>query len=223
MVIKLLLASQSPRRRELIRLLGCPFQCAAADVDERSVNHADPAIHAVQTARLKAVTLTRTVELSSKKEAPIIVAADTIVSLEGQILGKPADEAEAWSMLQTLRGRTHDVHTGFAILDLNTGREVCESHTAVVTMRHYSDEEIAAYVATGDPMDKAGAYAIQHRWFRPVRDLEGCFAGVMGLSVCHLLQTLNALQLATAADMTALLAVHQQYVCPLYEELSSAG
>lgn len=150
------------------------------------------------------------------------MAADTIVVLDGQALGKPADEAEAWSMLRALRGRTHEVHTGLVLLDLTEGREICESRFSVVTMRDYSDQEIEAYIATGDPMDKAGAYAIQHHWFRPVNQLEGCFTGVMGLSVCHLLQALNGLGLETAADMTALAAAHQGFACPLYDALSQS-
>ena len=222
-VLKLILASQSPRRRELIRLLGCPYQVATADVDETRVQHADPAVQAAQTARLKALTLNRQFDDSGSREPKVIVAADTIVALDERALGKPADEAEAQSMLRDLRGRTHEVHTGLALLDLTEGREVCDWHCAVVTMRDYSDQEIEAYIATGDPMDKAGAYAIQHPWFRPVSRLKGCFTGVMGLSVCHLLQALNALGLETAADMKALVAAHQGFACSLYDELDRSG
>jgi septum formation protein len=220
-VLEILLASHSPRRRELIQLLGCPVSFIVAHVDESSVTNEDPKENVTETARLKAAFIANRMTVDPGSRSPLIVAADTTVSLDGRMLGKPTDETEAWSMLQALRGRTHEVHTGITLLDLATGREVSSAHTAVVKMRAYSDEEIAAYVATGDPMDKAGAYAIQHPSFQPVEELDGCFTGVMGLSVCHLLMTLKVLDKDAAVDMAALFASHQGFRCHLYEELAT--
>ena len=123
-------------------------------------------------------------------------------------------------MLRALRNRPHEVHTGVVLTALPTGREVSGVNTAVVTMRNYSDAEIAAYIASGDPMDKAGAYAIQHPGFRPVARLEGCFTGVMGLSVCHLVQLFSELELMVKAEKTAVAAAHHHYPCPLFDEIA---
>ena len=120
-------------------------------------------------------------------------------------------------MLTALRNRTHEVHTGAVLLELATGREVSGVNTAVVLMRDYTDAEIEAYVASGDPLDKAGAYAIQHPGFRPAAHLEGCFTGVMGLSLCHLAQLMEQLGLPDRADLTAVRQAHQHYPCALYD------
>jgi MAF protein len=210
----LLLASQSPRRRQLIQLVGYPFSAISADVDESSVTHPEPAHNVVQTAELKAqTTATR---IKSQTETTIIVAADTTVALEQQMLGKPADEAEAFRTLSALRGRTHKVHTGVVLREVRSGRMIKGVHTAVVTMRTYSDEEIAAYIATGDPLDKAGAYAIQHPQFQPVSHLEGCYLGVMGLSLCHLIELLAQFGVKRVADLSAIHQAHQGYPCPIF-------
>lgn len=223
MSINLILASQSPRRRELIQLLGIPFQSIAADVDESSVDHPDPAINVIQTAKLKAAAIADSFHQQPvTTERRIIIAADTAVTLDGKLMGKPVDQADAHQMLQHLRGRTHQVHTGMTLIDLATGEQINEVHSAVVTMREYSDREIASYIATGDPMDKAGSYAIQHPKFRPVAQLDGCYLGVMGLSICHLVQALAQLKIPTSAPMDQLLALHHQYHCPLYEQLDAS-
>ena len=209
----LLLASQSPRRRQLIQLIGYPFTAISADVDESSVTQPDPALNAIETAELKAQAAT---QLENANETTVIVAADTIVALGRQMLGKPTDEAEAFQMLSALRGRTHEVHTGVVLLEMGSGRLVKGVHTAVVTMRPYSDEEIAAYVATGDPLYKAGAYAIQHPQFQTVSHLEGCYLGVMGLSICYLVELLTQLGLTKVADLSAIHQAHQGYPCPIF-------
>lgn len=213
MNVQLILASQSPRRRQLIQLLGFPVQLVTADVDERSITEPDPALNVVKTAELKARAVQN--HLSDGSGQPdtrtILVAADTIVALEGRMLGKPADPDEAWRMLAALRGRTHEVHTGLFLIDLSTGQENAGVQTTTVVMRHYNDTEIAAYVATGDPMDKAGAYAIQHPAFSPVAQLQGCYLGVVGLSLCHLIQLLQGWGIT--ADKTAVSQAHQGYPC----------
>jgi septum formation protein len=201
----------------LIQLLGYPVTVTSANVNEDSVTHPDPAVNVVQTADLKAMTIAA--QTPPQTERTIILTADTTVALDGQMLNKPADAAEAIDMLNDLRDRTHEVHTGVVLLDAASGEKVTGVHTAVVTMRPYTDAEIAAYVATGDPLDKAGAYAIQHPIFRPVARLDGCYLGVMGLSLCHLLHLLRPWEVAMLADLTAVHQAHQHYPCPLYQDL----
>jgi len=195
----ILLASQSPRRRELIQLLGLPVQAAAADVDETPLPHEAPAAYVRRLAAAKA----RALAAARPEGSRWIVAADTAVVDGGEILGKPADSAEAAAMLRRLRGRAHTVLTGVAVLDAATGRlETTVARTAVF-MRAFTDEEIAAYVSSGDPLDKAGAYAIQNRAFAPVARIEGCYANVVGLPLCTLACMLRAQGASPTADVPA--------------------
>jgi predicted house-cleaning NTP pyrophosphatase (Maf/HAM1 superfamily) len=115
-------------------------------------------------------------------------------------------------MLRALRGRPHQVHTGVCVIDPGDGREVSSVHTAAVTMRAYSDAEIDAYIAGGDPFDKAGAYAIQHPTFRPVAAIKGCYLGVMGLSLCDLIPLLRELGVPDRFDPAALVDAHQGHL-----------
>jgi len=124
-------------------------------------------------------------------------------------MGKPAGPDEAGDMLRALRGRTHEVHTAVCVLEPAAGRELVSVHSAAVTMRAYSDAEIDAYIATGDPFDKAGAYAIQHPVFQPVARLAGCFLGVVGLSLCDLIPLLRQLDVPDRFDPAALVDTHQ--------------
>ncbi len=217
-MVDFILASQSPRRQSLIKLVGYPFSVLSADADEASITHTDPAVNVVETAVLKANIIAE----QSQSRDKIIVAADTTVALDGHMLGKPSDPAAATAMLQSLRDRTHEVHTGMVLLDLRNGQRLEGVTTAVVTMRNYSDEEISAYVASGDPMDKAGAYAIQHPLFEPVAHLEGCYTAVMGLSVCALILALAELKIPHQADLTAVRQAHRtlnrDFPCPIYEK-----
>jgi septum formation protein len=189
-MVTLILASASPRRQELIRLLGYPTAVRVPDVDEESIVYPDPAYNVVETARLKAEAVVKTVTGEA-----VIVAADTTVALGEEMLGKPADSRAARLTLQRLRGRTHQVHTGIVVLALPDRRVTTAVSSTDVTMRDYSDAESEAYVDSGDPLDKAGAYAIQNSAFRPVEALAGCFTGVMGLSLCRLSQALQALDI----------------------------
>ena len=216
--IEFLLASQSLRRRELMTLLGRPVRQMAADVDEESVNAPDPAVNVVDTAVLKAHTIAHSFTPTAGTRV-ILIAADTTVAVDGEMLNKPVDAADAQRMLRRLRGRAHAVHSGYVVRDMLSGVEVVGVHTAVVTMRPYTDAEIDSYIATGDPMDKAGAYAIQHPVFRPVQALQGCFLGVMGLPLCDLLGALARLGVNTAVDLTAVHRAHQQFPCPLFDRL----
>jgi septum formation protein len=217
MMITLILASQSPRRRQLVNLLVCPVTAVSADVDESQITTPDPAQNAIHTARLKAETvLNHWAEQVTLPVSPraILIAADTTVALGRQMLGKPDDAETAVHTLRQLRQQRHTVHTGMVVVDIATGRTLADVTSVPVTMRNYSDDEIMAYVATGDPLDKAGAYAIQHPVFQPVARLEGCYLGVMGLSICHLMQLLRQLDVAVAADPARLHQAHSGYPCP---------
>jgi septum formation protein len=154
-------------------------------------------------------------------EPVLVIAADTTVVIDNLILGKPASADEARAMLQQLRDRQHLVHTGLCVIDTTTGRVLTEAHTAIVTMRNYTDAEIDTYIDSGDPLDKAGAYGIQHPIFRPVSRLDGCFLGVMGLSLCHLLDVLHRIGAPGAIDPLILSKLHEGYYCPLLAKLSA--
>jgi septum formation protein len=187
--VRVILASGSARRSELLAGLGLPFEVIPTGVDETS-DERDPAALACLLALRKA--------RAGAAAAPdaAVIAADTLVTLDGRFFGKPADATEARTTLQTLRGRTHQVVTGVAVA-APTG-EAVEAVTTHVTMRAYTDAEIDAYIATGDPLDKSGAYAIQHPTFAPAAAIEGCLCSVIGLP----LWTTRAL-LATAAHIDA--------------------
>jgi len=172
-----------------------PFVAAAADVDEEIEEGETPQemVCRLSLAKAQAAAL-------SYHEA-LIIAADTTVVLDGDVLGKPADDAEAVAMLRRLRGRKHTVFSGVTVYHPATGRAITELAESAVWMRAYTDEEIARYVATSDPLDKAGAYAIQHPNFSPVERIEGCYASVMGLPLCHLARALAQLGMTLPVDV----------------------
>jgi septum formation protein len=224
MPIQFILASQSPRRRELIQLFGLPFRVMVADADEESITTPDPSRNVVQTARLKSKKIAERLATAVLPPHSLILSADTTVAFGGKMLNKPADAKEARQMLQYLRGQQHEVHTGFVLLQPDSGREWEGVSTAVVTMRPYSNVEIDAYVATGDPLDKAGAYAIQHPRFRPVAHLQGCSCTVMGLPVCELIMALAKFltpEVVAHIDLTAVQKAHLHYPCPSLNQLHS--
>ena len=192
----LILASNSPRRRRLLALIGLPFIVSAADVDESTRSNESPAEYVLRLAETKA----RAVQADADQ---IILAADTTVVDGSDILGKPQDDAEAVAMLTRLRGHSHQVYTGIALFRPGDGRMLTDLCVTDVPMRDYSDDEIRDYVATGDPLDKAGAYAIQHPDFHPVARMAGCFASVMGLPVCHVLLQLRKMGAQPNTDFFA--------------------
>jgi septum formation protein len=169
----LILASASPRRRELLTALGLAFEVRASDVDEVS-DETDP------TALVRELALRKARALASKADPnDVVLGADTIVVLDGAILGKPRDAADATAMLGALRGRQNEVVTGVAVCA--NDEDIVDAVTSRVTMREYAAAEVALYVAGGSPLDKAGAYAIQDTAFAPVADCDGCECSVMGL------------------------------------------
>ncbi len=189
-MVSLLLASTSPRRRELLSLLGIPFEVVSPDVQEDAVNDGKAEDIALCLARMKAEAAART------EQEKIIVAADTMVLLRGQVMGKPADAAAASAILAALRGRKHQVISGLAVADPDCQAITIEAVETRVWMRNYADEEIAGYIGRGEPFDKAGGYAIQDQRFLPVARIEGCYANVMGLPLCHLYVILERMNLS---------------------------
>lgn len=168
----LILASSSPRRRELLSLAGIPFEVCSPQVDEHCA--LPPREAPAELSRRKALAA------SALRPRSFILAADTLVAVDGKALGKPTDEEDARRMLRLLSGRTHEVHTGVTVIS-PSGNILTETDSSFVTLDPVSEEEIASYVASGEPMDKAGAYAVQGRAALFVSRLEGCFSGVMGL------------------------------------------
>ena len=183
-----MLASSSPRRRELIAALDLPFEVRSSDLPEGpSHNGERPDEYVIRLSLEKAREVAR-----SCGDATVL-GADTSVVVDGTVLGKPADEGEAVRMLTLLRGREHEVITGVTVLEGPSGRAVSSSRSTHVTMRRYSDREIEEYVLSGEPMDKAGAYAVQDPDFRPASGLEGCYLNAMGLPLCDVLTLLHTL------------------------------
>jgi septum formation protein len=212
----LLLASASPRRRELIKLLGLPVETTSADIDEVPL----PGEHAADMARRLSVEKARAVSRGLLPPAScILLASDTVVSLDGEPLGKPRDAAEARSMLQRLRDRTHQVYTGITLIETDTNRMVTDLAGSDVRMRDYSDEEIEAYISSGDPFDKAGAYAIQHDGFHPADGFDHCFANVMGLPLCHVTRALRQLNVEPINDVPVVCQSYLNYRCPMFEDI----
>lgn len=197
-MLNVILASASPRRRAFLAALGIPHHTVAADIDETPQPGESATALAARLAQSKARHIA--LALAPAEQPALVIGADTVVALEGELLGKPASAEAAAAMLAALRGRVHQVHSGLAVVQIN-GEQISERvvvNTTDVTMRDYSDEEIAAYVATGDPLDKAGGYAIQHRGFEPVARLAGCPGGVMGMPAADLLALLLAFGISSA-------------------------
>ncbi|MCS6962566.1 Maf family protein [Thermoflexus sp.] len=207
------LASASPRRQMLIQLLGYPVEVLSISIDETPKPNEDPAACAARLALAKAA--------AGARLAPdaLVLAADTVVDLEGEILGKPEGTQEARAMLQALRGRPHQVHTAVALYHPFRGEYLLEVATTRVWMRSYTDEEIEAYLATGDPMDKAGAYAIQHPGFQPARIVEGCYAAVVGLPLCHLARALRRWGWSPSEDLPTRCQSALEHLCTAYPEI----
>jgi septum formation protein len=204
-VVVLRLASGSPRRIELLRLLDVPFEVAPARIDEEAFT--SPA-----TAKADAV--------ARKGEATL--AVDTEVELDGQRLGKPRDDGEAVTMLATLAGQTHEVRSEIVVV-ASSGRRVRFAVRSRVTMRALSLREIERYVSTGEPADKAGAYAIQGEGRRLVRGYEGCLANITGLPLCHAYHALRGAGVAPNERPEHSCQAHFEFVCPVWRTAHRQG
>lgn len=180
--MNVILASQSPRRKELLGILDIPFTVRVADIDETMDRNKPPCEEVARVSRLKAKAV-------SAHKDDIVIAADTIVVCDGEILGKPTDKDDAYRMLRMLSGRAHQVMTGITVL--RGEKEITHTEVTEVFFRHLSDEEIWNYIATNEPMDKAGSYGIQQKAALFVERICGDYFNVVGLPVCRLGQILE--------------------------------
>lgn len=211
---RLILASMSPRRRSFLAALGLDFEALAADLDERPLPDEGPAHLASRLAEEKALAIAHLLKGRAHAEpATLVIAADTVVALDNHLLGKPLDAADARRMLVALRDRDHSVISAIYLLNLRTGERSLAVNETIVTMRAYSDDEFEAYIDTGDPIDKAGGYAIQHPLFRPVRCIQGCLSGVMGFPLRDLCALLARHGVMVTAPLPPICESHGEYAC----------
>ena len=210
----LILASSSPRRQQLLTFLGVEFQVLTAEIDERVRPGETPKEYVSRLALSKSQAIK-----SSSAAGWVILAADTAVVDENQILGKPIDSLQAASMLRRLRARTHYVFTSLAVRNTMTEEVITDLCVTEVGMRSYHESEIRDYVASGDPLDKAGAYAIQNTGFNPVQKISGCYTNVVGLPLCHLTELLKQMGIKYQEQTTIGCRTSHGYSCQLVEKI----
>lgn len=186
---QIVLASASPRRSELLELAGVRFRVAPADIPEEPLPGEEAVAHALRLAEEKARAAAQ-----REESGRFFIGADTIVVLDGRIMGKPVDEADAVRMLADLSGRGHEVVTAYAVLDRESGVCIKRAVQTQVFFRVLLPREIQEYVKTGCPMDKAGSYAIQGGAAHMVREIIGSYTNVVGLPTCELVETLHQLE-----------------------------
>ncbi len=199
---EIVLASDSPRRRRLVEALDTSVRAISPESEE------GPPLPDETPAGFVARLSTEKAEAVAREAGDaIVLGADTAVVLDGAVLGKPVDWNDATRMLRLLRGRMHSVITGLTAIDVRSARRLSTVTSTEVRMRRYSDEEIAAYVESGSPMDKAGAYAIQYKDFSPATETAGCYLNVVGLPLCEVVSTLEKLgasvRLSDDSEVTA--------------------
>jgi septum formation protein len=207
---KFWLASNSPRRREILTWAGWQLEKVSSNGDESRLPLESPDQYVLRIAELKS-----RVNLESASDCDFIISADTIVVLDGKVLGKPKDAMDAVEMLVSMRAGQHWVMTAVAVRHAGQEKPRLELCKSKVGMRNYSDEEIQRYVDSGDPLDKAGAYAIQDRGFHPTEDFSGCLASVMGMPLCHLERSLRRNQDYEATDWPSICQKKLEYSCPI--------
>ena len=213
-----ILASRSPRRKELLRNLIESFIIISPDVVETRIKGETPDNYVRRISELKA-RAGRDLVSSKSGTDWVVIAADTIVVDGDMILGKPVDRSQAAQILTDLRGRTHTVYSGFTVYDSSQADIQTRVVSSKVLMREYTEEEINTYVASGDPMDKAGAYAIQNSQFDPAPDFYECYANVMGLPLCHLAVILNEMGCPGQSDIAERCQESIKYQCPIFSSI----
>jgi len=213
-----ILASKSPRRQMLLRNLIDHFIVMEADISEIIQPGESPADFVLRLALEKALAAAKKIDQSTIENV-IIIAADTIVIDEAEILGKPKDVEDAKNILEQLRGRNHQALSGITVYQPEKKQILSKLVLTEVWMREYSEKEIQDYIDSGDPFDKAGAYAIQNDSFNPVEELKGCFANVMGMPLCHLSLLLRELNLEMNSSIANRCQEAIQYQCPVYYKI----
>ena len=184
--MKIILASESPRRQELLKQIGLKFDVITSDIEETVDKNQKPEEVVQQLSRMKAENVAKKVKSES-----LIIAADTIVVYKNEILGKPKDEQDAFKMLEKLSGDIHEVFTGFTVIDNRTDKIISDYERTLVKFRELTEEEIKAYIDTKEPMDKAGSYGIQQFGSLLVEEIKGDYFNVVGLPLCKLALTLK--------------------------------
>lgn len=188
-MIDFILASGSPRRKELLELMGLEFKVIVSQADEDSVSKdLKPGLYVQELALLKASATAK--EVLRNKNA-VIISADTIVTLDGQILGKPKDEDDAFNILSKLSGRENEVYTGYCVMRISDGKAVCGKVRTKVKFKDLSDDKIRGYINSGEPMDKAGAYGIQGLGSLLIEKIDGDYFNVVGLPISALADMLE--------------------------------
>lgn len=213
-----ILASNSPRRRSLLRNLLDQFLVIAPDIDEKSLANEAPADLVWRIANHKALRGGEMI-LQSKLASPWVISADTIVVDGSEVIGKPQGAREAARILRKLAGRRHQVLSAIALYQPGAGDPCGEVVCSEVEMREYTEDEIQEYIASGDPLDKAGAYAIQNPDFDPAPGFQDCFANVMGLPLCHLAVLLRKNGLDFNHQVARNCQASIQYRCPVFKEI----
>ena len=215
-VTEIILASASPRRRQILSWATENFTCKSADIDETPRPEEDPVRYCERMALEKAAVLTSYHPLEEK----YILASDTTVFRGQQIYGKPTDAADAFRMIKELQGKPHVVCTAVAVLhaDRTKMESALTACQTTVQMRPFTDTEIENYVASGDPEGKAGAYAIQNDVFQPVSSIQGCYACVMGLPLCHTELLFSQLGIHFEKDFSRCCKANISYPCSLKKE-----
>jgi len=213
-----ILASKSPRRKSLLRNLIESFLVVNSDVDEQVSPGETPGEFVIRLAREKALKGGEDLIRNSFQNA-FVIGADTIVVDGKEILGKPQDEKDAVRILAQLRGRTHQVLSGIALYNILSGEVQARLVCTEVAMREYTEDEVRDYIASGDPMDKAGAYGIQNRDFNPAPELAGCYANVMGLPLCHLAVLMKDMGIETDSRIAERCQDSIDYQCPVYADI----
>lgn len=210
----ILLASNSPRRRQLLSITGWSFNTIPVEIDETPRQGESAECYVLRLAETKA-----SAAVTHASRRTIILAADTTVALDDSLLGKPVDSVDATAMLERLRGRMHQVYTALAIYNCEQDQLLTDVCVSGVQMRRYTDSEIRAYVDSGDPLDKAGAYAIQHSKFHPVERINDCFACVTGLPLCNLLRIMREFGFVPQLDVPRACQEKMSYKCTIFPEM----
>ena len=213
---EVILASKSPRRKELLRNLVDQFIVINSEIDETVVIGESPADFVERLAKEKAIKAGEKVGNGSINDL-IVIAADTIVVDGTEILGKPADIDDARKILGQLKGKTHLVLSGIALYNPVSREIKTNVITTEVMMRDYNEDEIQAYIDTGDPFDKAGAYAIQNETFDPVPQMTDCYANVIGLPLCDLYVLMKGLDIEADKQVAENCQEPIRYQCPVYQ------
>jgi septum formation protein len=212
-MIKILLASNSARRRQLIKLTGWEVTLTSADIDEGRKRDEPAREYVLRLAREKAAAM------HPFDQETLILAADTIVVDQETIYGKPVNVKNASDILWALRGHTHQVMTALALGNSKNQTMTTDLCVSTVPMRAYTAAEVDAYIRSGDPMDKAGAYAIQNKQFHPVMGFTGCFASVMGMPLCHLSRTASRIGLTVDDGIPQRCQTELNYICAVYKAI----